>query len=192
VISYYKLLDQQKTTANNKRLLQSLWIGGGIKLPTGEYDPLDENISDGTPNTFQLGTASVDFTLNATYDVRLQDAGLNANVSYKINTTNKYDYRYGNKFTANVLGYYKFNIKNKLTISPNTGLMYEHAEQDIKNSSKTVEESGGYSTLFTVGAEFTVKKISFGGNYQTPVSQQLANNEVKAKDRFMIHVSFSL
>lgn len=42
------------------------------------------------------------------YDVRLMDAGINTNVSYKINTTNKYDYRYGNKLSANIPACYKF------------------------------------------------------------------------------------
>lgn len=191
VIGYLKLLDPQKTVGN-KRLVQSLWLGGGVKLPTGKYDPVDENITQNTQNTFQLGTGSVDFTLNGMYDVRLQDAGINTNVSYKINTSNKYDYAYGNKLTANMLAYYKFNIKNKMTIAPNAGVMYETAVKDTKANAHLVDESGGYSTMGIIGAEFTVKQISFGGNYQTPLAQQLAGNRVKAKDRFMLHVSFSL
>lgn len=191
VQGYYKLLDKKKT-AGKKLLVQTLWVGGGIKLPVGEYDPADENINQNTQNTFQLGTGSVDFTVNAMYDVRLQDAGINTNISYKMNTANKYNYQYGNKFTANALAYYKINIKNKITIAPNTGIMYETAQKDFKNISHTVDESGGFSTMATFGAEFNVKQISFGGNYQTPISQELAGNRVLAKDRFMLHVSFSL
>lgn len=191
VMGYYKLMDDQKTLGS-KRFVQSLWVGGGVKLPTGKYDPVDENISQNTQNTFQLGTGSIDFTLNAAYDVRLQDAGINTNVSYKINTANKYDYQYGNKLTTNILGYYKFNIQNKVTIAPNTGIMYEQAQKDLNANSHKVDESGGYSTMATLGAEFTIKQISFGGNFQTPLSQSLAGDRVKAKDRFMLHVSFSL
>ena len=191
ILGYYKLLDQQKTISN-KRFAQSLWIGAGVKLPTGVYDPTDANITQNTQNTFQLGTASVDFTLNAMYDVRLQDAGINANISYKINTANKYDYLYGNKFTGNILAYYKINIKNKITVAPNTGIMYETAQKDLNANNHTVDESGGYSTMGTVGAEFNIKNISFGGNFQTPLAQNLAGNRVKAKDRFMLHLSFSL
>jgi Putative MetA-pathway of phenol degradation len=191
VMGYYKVFDNSKTVSE-KLLVQSLWVGGGIKLPTGKYDPADKNISQNTQNTFQLGTASIDFTLNAMYDVRLQDAGINTNISYKVNTANKYDYQYGNKVTANILGYYKFNIKNKLTIAPNTGILYEQAQKDLNSNAHKVDESGGYSTMATLGAEFSVKQISFGGNFQTPLAQSLAGDRVKAKDRFMVHVSFSL
>lgn len=190
VLGYYKLLDRQKTI-RDKRFVQSLWVGGGIKLPVGTYDPTDTNITQNTQNTFQLGTGSLDFTLNAMYDVRLQDVGINANVSYKINTTNKYDYLYGNKFTGNMLAYYKLNIKNKLTIAPNAGVLYETAQQDINANKHTVDESGGYSTMGILGVECNVKNIAFGGNFQTPLAQELAGNRVKAKDRFMVHVSFS-
>lgn len=47
------------------------------------------------------------------------DLGVNLNTSYKLNTENQYDYRYGNKFTGNLLAYYKFNIKQKIRIAPN-------------------------------------------------------------------------
>lgn len=191
-IGYVKLLDQQSTTANHKRLVHSLWVGGGIKLPTGDYDPTDENINNNTQNTFQLGTGSVDFTLNTTYDIRLQDAGINTNLGYKMNTANTYGYTYGNKLTVNLLGYYKWNIQNKITLAPNTGILYENAGKDTQESGKTVEESGGYSTMFTLGIECNMGKISFGGNFQSPIDQELAGNRVKAKDRIMVHVSFSL
>ena len=68
----------------------------------------------------------------------------------------------------------------------------EQAQQDINANAHKVAESGGYSYMATLGAEFTVKRISFGGNFQTPLAQSLAGNQVKAKDRFMIHLSFSL
>ncbi|MBG9376631.1 transporter [Panacibacter sp. DH6] len=190
VLGYFKLLDRQKTIGD-KRFAQSLWVGGGIKLPVGTYDPTDANIAQNTQNTFQLGTGSVDFTVNAMYDVRLQDAGINTNVSYKINTANKYDYRYGNKLTGNVLAYYKFNIKNKLTIAPNAGIMYETAQKDLNARKHFVDESGGYSMMGILGVECNIKNIAFGGNYQSPLAQTLAGNRVKAKDRFMVHVSFS-
>lgn len=55
-----------------------------------------------------------------------------------------------------------------------------------------VEASGGYSNMFSTGIELNYKDISLGGNYQSPLSQNLSGNTVKAKDRFMVHVSLSL
>ena len=104
VMGFYRVFEQSVTTSASKLLVHSLWAGAGVKAPTGTYDDGERSaVSQDAPNNFQLGTASTDFMVNAAYDVRLMDAGLNANVTYKINTANRFDYRYGNKLTANVL-----------------------------------------------------------------------------------------
>jgi hypothetical protein len=188
-VGYYQLLDKQQT-AGSKLLVQSLWLGAGIKLPTGRYEPAEHKENEDAPNNFQLGTASTDFTLNAMYDVRLMDLGLNANASYKINTNNRYDYRYGNKFTANLLAYYKIRLKEKLTIAPNAGMLYETAAKDRETKKYTVDISGGYSLMATVGMEATIGNISAGANFQPAVSQQLADMRIKAGNRAMVHVTY--
>lgn len=187
---YYKALDRSKTVGK-KLLVQSLWIGGGVKLPTGKYEPSEKQPGMESANIFQLGTNSVDFTVNTMYDIRLQDVGLNANLSYKLNTANSYDYQYGNKFSGNVQAYYKIRIKDVLTISPNTGILYETAEKDMDGKYES-DISGGYSLTGTIGLEAAFSKISIGGNWQTPLSQDLANGFVKANNRMMLHVSFLL
>lgn len=190
VVGYYQLMDQQHTTGHGKLLVQSLWIGGGVKAPTGKYEPAEHKENEDAPNNFQLGTASTDFTLNAMYDVRLMDFGVNTNVSYKINTSNKYDYRYGNKFTANLLAYYKIRVAEKITLAPNAGILYETAEKDTEAKRYRVDVSGGYSLLATLGMEATMGAVSVGGNFQPAISQQLADNRIKAGNRAMVHVTY--
>lgn len=192
VVGYFKLFNNSMTVRKDKLLVHSLWIGGGMKLPTGKYNPAEKNINQLQQNTFQLGTGSLDFTFNAMYDVRIMDLGINANLSYKLNTKNSYDYLYGNKLTGNILAYYKFNIQKTVTVAPNIGVLYEKAGNDWKNASSKVEASGGYSNMLSAGIEMNFKNISLGGNYQSPLSQNLSENTVKAKDRFMVHVSLSL
>ncbi|HEY9257694.1 transporter [Chitinophaga sp.] len=189
-VGYYQLFDQQHTTRHNKLLVQSLWIGGGIKLPAGRYEPAARKENEEAPNNFQLGTGSVDFTLNAVYDVRLMDMGINTNVSYKINTANKYDYRYGNKFTANVLAYYKIRLAPTITLAPNAGLLYETANKDREAAQVKVDISGGYSLLATTGIEATFGSVSAGVNFQPVISQQMADMRVKAGNRAMVHVTY--
>jgi len=189
ITGYYQLVNSKKQL-NNKLLVQSLWIGGGIKLPTGKYNPADKTGTNET-NLFQLGTASTDFTLNAMYDIRLQDAGLNISSSYKMNTANKYEYCYGNKFSINGQAYYKFRVKNKVTIAPNAGVMYETAQKD-KDNSFIADISGGNLLMGTAGVELSGKKISVGANIQTPFSQSLASGTVKTRNRAMVHVSYVL
>ena len=188
---FYQLISSRRTVFTNKLLVQSLLVGAGIKLPTGKYNPSDKSNSTQSANLFQLGTGSVDFTINAMYDVRLQDAGINISASYKMNTGNKYDYSYGNKANLSTQAYYKFRVKEKVTIAPNAGILYEKAKKDLDNKFK-VDISGGNVLLGTVGMEASFKRISFGGNWQTPFSQNLANGIVRANERVMVHIAFIL
>ncbi len=185
---YYQLLNT-KTTISSKLLVQSLWIGGGVKLPSGNYEPADKNNSLQSANIFQLGTGSTDFSLNAMYDIRLHDVGINTALSYKINTANRHKYQYGNKLGANVQAYYKWRVKNKITIAPNAGLLYEHAATD-REGKYEAGISGGSILLAAAGMETVCKRLSFGANWQPPLSQHLAGGMVKANSRMMIHISY--
>lgn len=188
LMGYYKLLDQTGTLGD-RLLVQSVWIGGGIKVPTGRYEPTERLAVSESPNNFQLGTASTDFTINAAYDIRYNDLGLNANVNYKMNTENKYDYRYGNKLTANLLAYYKFRVAEKITIAPNAGVLYETAQKDVENNKYDVQVSGGYSLSAVAGVELALKGLTLGANYQNVRAQDLAGGRAKAGNRMMVHVS---
>lgn len=188
IVGYYQLLNKRHTIGN-KLLVHSLWAGAGFKLPTGKYEPAERKENEETPNNFQLGTASTDFTLNAMYDIRLMDLGLNVNSSYKLNTANRYNYRYGNKFTANALLYYKIKAAKTVTLSPNAGLLYERAEMDTE-SGYEMDVSGGYTLTGTAGLEATLGTFSIGGNFQPVLSQDLANGRVKAGNRVMVHVTY--
>jgi len=190
VTAFYSLINNRKSSFKNKVIAQSLWLGGGIKLPTGKYAAADKNGTNESTNLFQLGTGSTDFTLNTMYDLRVQDIGINISSAYKINTTNKYDYKYGNKLSLSGQLYYKIKVNSNVTISPNTGIAYETAQEDYDNNIN-VNVSGGNITQATFGAEASFNKIAFGGNYQTPLQQNLGNGFVKAKARFMLHIAYS-
>jgi hypothetical protein len=44
--------------------------------------------------------------------------------------------------------------------------------------------------LGTIGIESTLNKMAVGANWQTPLSQNLANGFVKANNRLMIHIAW--
>ncbi len=189
VSAFYQLLNNRKTVFSNKLLVQSLWLGGGVKLPIGKYSPTDENSSGNDANLFQLGTGSFDFNITAMYDIRLQDAGVNLMGNYKLTTVNKYDYKYGNKFNISGQTYYKFRIAKKSSIAPSLGIQYETSQTDLNNEFD-VFVSGGNLLLFSAGMETVYKLVAIGANYQLPLSQNLARGIVKANDRWMLHVSY--
>lgn len=186
---FYRLFHSKSMLKNEQMLVQSLWIGAGIKIPAGLYKDADKQNTANNANLFQLGTGSTDFNFNLMYDIRLQDAGLNFNSSVKLNTSNSSNYRYGNKISMSLQGYYKFRLSNTLQLAPNAGMIYENASMDTDNGF-IVDASGGNFILGTIGIEFGLKRIMIGANLQLPVSQHLALGMVKAGNRAMIHVSF--
>lgn len=190
VQGFYHLLSKRHTVFKSNLLVQDLWIGGGVKLPTGKYNPLDEETTNENANLFQLGTGSFDFVITGMYDIRLQDMGVNLSASYKMNTSNKYDYNYGNKVSTSAQLYYKFRIAASLTIAPSAGLSYENAATDIKEGDP-VFTSGGYALFGTAGLEAKYKNMALGGNFQPSISQDLAAGIVQARNKMMVHVAVS-
>lgn len=186
--AYYNLLNLRKT-AGPRLLIQSLWLGLGVKAPTGRYE--NSKAESNTANLFQLGTGSIDATLHAMYDLRLNDAGISVVGSYKINSSNRYDYRYGNKFSAAAQLYHKWRFKNNIGLAPNAGVVIESAARDHDRGFKT-DVSGGQLLSAVAGLEISRGKWALGGNFQLPVYQQLANGFVHAGNRGMIHLSIAL
>lgn len=189
---FYRVLRSKTTVGkseNSKLLVQDLWVGAGIKAPTGKYNPADKSTISATTNLFQIGTGSWDFLFTGMYDIRLQDIGFNATASYKINTTNPYDYYYGNRFSGSAQVYHKFRFDNKFMIAPNIGFNIERSRKDIDGAT-AVRATGGQLIFATVGAELSFEKASIGGNWQPVMNQDLGEGAVKAGNRAMLHVSF--
>lgn len=173
----------------NKLLVNDLWVGAGAKLPTGKY--ASGQAQEEASNLLQLGTGSLDFTLTAMYDLRLQDAGINIVTQYKINTRNADHYFYGNKLTSSTQLYYKFAAHGQLKIVPHVGLAYENSASDLNDGYK-VFASGGYLLMGSSGIEVQWKNLAFGGNYRPVLSQRLAHSTMRSGSRVMLHVAWAL
>lgn len=192
VVGYYQILYNKRPIAKHRNYLShTLWIGTGIKLATGSYNSLDNNTTDNSANLFQLGTGSNDFSVGAMYDIGTKNIGINFNTNYKINTTNKYQYQYGNKFNINTQLYYRFAAPQKVSLAPNVGVQYEYSEKDSQEGYK-VTASGGKLLLGTAGLELSLYKIALGANIQIPLRQNLASGIIKAENRLMMHLSIAL
>ncbi len=191
VMGQYKVFGNTSLTRNKKVFVQQLWVGAGVKVPTGSFnlnlsDP-DVTVAD---INAQLGTGSTDVLLNTSYNARLESFGLNASATYKINTTNNQHYKYGNRVTANLIGYYKFNVKHT-GISPNAGIGYENVAGNLLNTEK-VQYTGSNVTNAIVGVEFSFNKIGFGVNGQLPIAQNFAEGQTSLKFKAMAHITLSL
>lgn len=181
----YKLLDVTKNKTS-----QQFWIGAGVKLPTGKFtiDASDPDVA-AIANT-QRGSGSADILVNTMYNVRMDKWGINTSATYKINNSNKSDYKFGNKFSGSSFIYYA-TAAGTTTISPNLGLMYEHTQTSQLNKT-SIDLTGGSLFQAAAGLEVGLKKMAVGFNVQLPVAQNFAGGQTKANVKGMVHVTFAL
>jgi hypothetical protein len=187
LINYYTVFQSNQLTKQNKVFLQSLRAAMGVKLPTGKFDMVVSNVSS---QLFTNGTGTLDFMLGAVYEARLQNTGINFSSNYKLNTENSTGYQYGNKFQSSAQLYQKFFVGMDFSIAPNLGIQIEQNNKD-QNLGNEVGVSGGDLTTINYGAELKFKKVLIGGNLQTPIAQNIANHQIEANQRWMLHFSFA-
>ena len=190
VIVKYEIVSPSKNDdiKNKHRLL----IGSGIKLPLGNYYkdilnnvPIDENLLQ-----LQLGTGSYDLIANANYQLKHNNAGLQADISFKNNLANKASYKKGNQL--NVQANYFYQKRGPKTVfMPFIGALYENAVTDKINNNVLVN-SGGSNLYGNLGAEFFMKKVSIYFNYQQLLSQALNGFQMKNNLRFTLGINYNL
>jgi hypothetical protein len=186
----YKVFDTRSGGGINNSVSQDLWIGGGIKLPTGKFE-IEQNDPDvASMANGQLGSGSSDVLVNAMYNIHLPAVGISTTVSYKANSGNKYDYKFGNKFSAGSFIYYPKMI-SKSIVSPNLGILYEHTKKSILQNSK-IDLTSGLLLQASAGIEVSFSNVAVGFNVQLPVAQNFAENQTREKIKGMLHVSLAL
>jgi hypothetical protein len=186
VMGNYKVYSSK---TSDSPVSQGLWLGAGLKLPTGKFEIETNDPDAASIANRQLGSGSVDLLLNVMYNVRFGKLGINSNVDYKIDGS-KADYKFGNKFSANSFVYYAITSP-KTVISPNAGLLYENLDQSELQGSK-LHMTGGSILRTSIGAEISLSKVSVGFNLQMPITQNFAHDQTREKIKGMMHISFSL
>lgn len=184
----YKVFSKSTKTAKGKSFAQQLWIGTGVKVPTGKFniDAADPAVVS-LANT-QTGSASVDFMLNATYNIQVNKIGVSTSLSYKLNTANSDKYTFGNRFSASSLASYTIR-KGKFAIVPNIGILVDYSAASKLQKAK-VTQTGGTVLTTAAGLEVSFKKLTVGTNIQLPLSQSFASGQTELKARGMVHVTF--
>lgn len=189
VIGQYRVFSITSLSPKKRVIQQQLWLGGGVKVATGNFslDLSDPSVTVADINA-QLGTGSTDFLLNGLYSFRIDNFGVNTSANYKINTVNSQGYRYGDRFTGNLIAYYRMG-KPAFGISPNAGLGYENVQGNLLNKAK-VQYTGSSVTNAIAGVEFNFKKIGLGLNAQIPIAQDFAEGQTKLRFKTMAHITF--
>lgn len=180
----YNVLNTYDSTGSNWK--HNLLIGGGVKLPTGKFDAIQNGLT--INQNFQLGTGSVDFLVNMIYTVRYKRAGINAEFTYNYNTTNRDEYRFGNTTRSGLTAFF-IPKTGAVTLMPNAGVSVE-TFKDNEEFEQTFPDTGGWAMLYNAGVEAYFKRFAFGLSYSHPGKQSLFGGQVTANDRFLAHVTF--
>jgi len=100
-------------SSKNNNLSHIIAIGGGVKLPTGNYH-YDENdeTKEVTNANFQPGTGSTDIFLIAAHVMRYKTWAFTSSAATKTNTQNKNGYRFRNVFEFGLTTIYRKELKN--------------------------------------------------------------------------------
>jgi hypothetical protein len=191
VMGQYQVFKSAGYSSSHSAVGQQLWLGGGVKLPTGPFNAnmLDSNTTVADINA-QIGTGSVDFLINGMYGLTLRNFGFNLSVSYKLNTVNAQNYKYGNKFQSNLIAFYHLGA-GRIGTSPNAGLAYENVAIN-KLGAKSVQFTGSQILTAIAGVEIDFGKVGLGINGQIPLAQNFAEGQTRMKFNGMMHLTFQL
>lgn len=164
---------------------QTLSIGGGLKLPTGQHH--FTAVDGGTLNpNLQPGTGSTDFLLAAAYTLRRGPWGVATDLMARLNTSNDQHYRFGNRMSGSAKLFYWTNLR-QLSCLPNAGVFLDVARTN-RDGDDFLEGSEGGTALATLGVDVFTGHFSAGVNFQPPLWQ--SRNTVRAQARWLCTLNY--
>lgn len=188
VLVNYAILQTPDSATN--ALQHRLQGGVGIKAPTGSFAGITERELSGLPN-IQPGTGSWDIPVNINYTVRHESIGVNVDAAYNITTASTDKYKYGNKLTSQLTGFYWLNT-GFISILPQLSANLEHMLHDYDNYNKKWlnEQTGGTIISARAGVQMYYKKIGAQLTYTQPVWQVSNGDNITAINRLDVGLLF--
>ncbi len=187
VLAQYNVYNTDITGRTN--FWQRIFLGGGLKLPTGVYN---KQLTFGIVEPhFQPGTGSFDFIFTGLYIAKLEKLGLGwrNDIVYTLNTTNKNDYKFANRF--NLASTFSYDIiTESINILPHTGIYLETANADEYQGS-AAPGSGGTVLMATMGLDLFYDVLSMDFDYQLPMVQNFIGDQTDNDYRYFLSVGYS-
>ena len=173
----------------NLKWKNRIFVGAGIRLPTGKYQQRDIN-KVMMPAVFQVGSGAYSYSLHLLHTIRYKAVGINTNIQYAYNTKNELEFDYGNQFATTVSFFYWKKAKN-FSILPNIGMSYETSQ---KNSEYGIidNNSGGQTMLANIGLDMYFKKMGLNVFVQKPVYQNIGVSQPSNNIRVGLGLLFFL
>lgn len=184
VLSHYELFSTFPKGPD--AIKQKLYLGGGVKLPTGKYK---KTINGELDPHIQTGTGSLDFMLSGLYLAKYKNTGLKVSANYSFNNENKNQFLFANRLNLSSAVFYQFNADNMIWM-PSIGLNFEQAQEDHRND-MALDNTGGKMLLGTVGSDLYFKSYALNISYQVPLKQSIGTEQPENQGRFVIGLSYS-
>ncbi|MTI22768.1 hypothetical protein E1176_17180 [Fulvivirga sp. RKSG066] len=185
---YHQVLNKQSNTGY---IGHNLLFGGGLKLPLGDFENLDQG--EIINRNFQLGSGSFDYLLTSNYSISYKKLGLNIEGAYKYNTGNKDDYRFGNQVNASGNIYYTINASG-FSLLPFFGGYFEAAGKHQDNAIE-VANTGGQAWFASLGTEVYAGNFTLSTQYQIPISQDYNVDQfssIEAGSRYALSILWNI
>ncbi|WP_224997573.1 transporter [Cesiribacter sp. SM1] len=184
LMANYSLINTGDSASHT--LKHTLQLGGGAKLPTGNYSATYNN--EVLPANMQAGSGSVDLILNALYTIRYKQTGLSSDFTYRFNGEGKNDYQFGNRYNGSTNLFY-WHKAGAISLLPSAGLYFEKAQADSYHNQHKMQGGGG--ALFSnLGLNAYYKGFAVGATCQLPLAQQNLHHITKANSRTQLSVSW--
>ncbi|MCH8554316.1 MAG: hypothetical protein LAT76_04100 [Schleiferiaceae bacterium] len=166
----YQLFPRKLDAPEFSNWKHSLFIGGGVGLPTGKYQQRDMKQAM-LPQLFQIGAGAFSGVARTMYIVKYKKLGLFTDVNHRRFAVNELDYHIGAQTAATALFFKEYVIKNTRLL-PSAGLVLEHMNRDMEYGF-TKATTGGTTGLMQLGFDFYAGKLMLQGFAQWSVLNKL-------------------
>ena len=163
--------------------------GLGLKLPTGRFveDTHEENL----PENFSPGQGNfgILFQPAVVLSVRSWGVAVSGVALYQFKSSN--DYRYGHQASLQAFTYYDWELSPVISVTPFVGSLVEVFGSDEYASGIPVHGTGGEGLIGVAGVNTRIQDFIVGVSAGLPLFQSYSDNEVDARSRVMVQVSYT-
>jgi hypothetical protein len=185
LLASYRILERTLTERFQNRLV----LGGGVKLPTGNFNIREED-GERLDCMLQPGTGTADYLAYVNYIFSYRKVGLNFNSSYKINGENRFKERIGGSSTSYLNLFAKLRSDKKLKLFPSLQAYYEYSsglfiDKRYQNGTAMNVAMAG------IGLDIFYKNLSLNGSFQLPFYEETMPSNLSSAGKFMIGITYS-
>ncbi|WP_046245039.1 hypothetical protein [Hymenobacter terrenus] len=184
VFAGYHLIRQIETAGVQSRLI----VGGGAKLPTGEYTRLNDR-GRRYPLLNQLGTGTTDGFIYANYIAGFHSFGLSINSSYRRSTENTFRNSLAPSTATFANVFYRIPMGTDWQIYPSAQFFYEKTKGEMLEGQLTGEHAMD-NALLGPGLDLYYKNISLNTSFQLPIYTAETDHPASA-GRMVVSVGYS-